>query len=78
MKGFVKIREGECPDCGDFLTANVVENNDVSTFKDVNLIVEYMCVDCCVKIIYKYPTESFVTKVHNELRQGLNNDHPRP
>jgi len=52
--------EAFCPKCNDGLNGSDHLNDNL---KDYDFVVHFMCVDCCIEVIHKYPTEHLKKKV---------------
>ena len=56
--------EALCPKCNDGLSGSDHPNDNP---KDYDFVVHFMCVDCCIEVIHKYPTEALKKRVHDEI-----------
>lgn len=56
--------EAFCPKCNDGLGGRDHPNDNP---KDYDFVVLFRCVDCCIEVIHKYPTETLKKRVHDEI-----------
>ena len=56
--------EALCPKCNDGLSGSDHPNDNP---KDYDFVVLFCCVDCCIEVIHKYPTEALKKRVHDEI-----------
>ena len=56
--------EALCPKCNDGLGGRDNPNDNP---KDYDFVVSFGCVDCCIEVIHKYPTEALKKRVHDEI-----------
>jgi hypothetical protein len=56
--------EAFCPKCNDVLGGSDEPNDNP---KDYDFVVRFGCVDCCIEVIHKYPTEDLKKRVYDEI-----------